>query len=149
MLPFSERRHTLHSHKLMRQVLGFAVVGGIAFVIDYGLLMVLSQLIGISPVIAGGISFVASLVFNYLASMRYVFKHKEGMDRRKEFSIFVILSVIGLAINEVILYVGTKAFGNGAVAVTSTKVASTAIVMVWNFLSRKKWLDGSDDTDEN
>ncbi len=35
--------------------------------------------------------------------MKYVFAHKEGMSRRREFIIFVVLSVIGLALNDSIV----------------------------------------------
>ena len=130
--------------RLAAQVAKFGVVGVIAFVIDYGVLMLLSQVIGIDPVIAAGISFVVSTVFNYFASMRFVFSHREGMSRRREFVTFVVLSVIGLGLNEVIMAIGTSMLGIGAMAVTVTKVVATAIVMVWNFCSRKRWLDGSE-----
>ena len=54
------------------------------------------------------ISFTASVVFNYVASMRYVFTHKEGMSRRREFIIFVVLSVIGLIINNACMWAGVE-----------------------------------------
>ena len=125
--------------KLIEQFLKFGIVGVIAFLIDYGVLMLLSQGLGWNPVVSAAISFIVSLVFNYLASMKYVFARKE--DLQKEFVIFLALSVVGLIINEIIMYAGTAAFGSGALAVTATKVLATAIVMVWNFLSRKKWLE--------
>ena len=127
--------------RLAAQIGKFGIVGVIAFAIDYGVLMLLSQAFGMNPVVAAGISFVVSTVFNYLASMRYVFTHRGDISRTREFVTFVILSVIGLGINEVIMWIGTTALGNGAMAVTVTKVIATAIVMVWNFCSRKKWLD--------
>lgn len=127
--------------KLIEQFLKFGVVGVIATLIDYGILMVLSQLCGVDPVLAGGISFVVSLVFNYLASMKFVFARKEEMSRRKEFAIFVVLSLIGLAINQVIMWLGVSALGDDALAVTASKIVATAVVMIWNFVSRKKWLE--------
>ena len=77
----------------------FGVVGVIAFVIDYGLLALLTEAFGVNYLVSATISFTASVVFNYAASMRYVFTHKEGMSRRREFAIFVVLSVIGLGLN--------------------------------------------------
>ena len=126
---------------LIEQVLKFGVVGFAAFLVDYGVLMLLSQLFGMNAVLASGISFVVSCTFNYLASMRYVFRHREDMPRQREFTIFVVLSVVGLAINELIMWAGTAMAGESALAVTITKVIATAVVMVWNFLSRKRWLD--------
>lgn len=130
--------------KLIEQILKFGVVGIIATVIDFGMLYVLSQPLGMDPVISAGISFCVSLVFNYVASMRYVFTHREDMSRSREFVIFLVLSLIGLAINEAIMAAGVAVLGNSALAVMGTKVLATAIVMVWNFVSRKKWLDAGD-----
>ncbi|WP_307975537.1 GtrA family protein [uncultured Parolsenella sp.] len=130
--------------KLIEQILKFGVVGITATVIDFGVLYVLSQPLGMDPVISAGISFCVSLVFNYVASMRYVFTHREDMSRSREFVIFLVLSLIGLAINEAIMAAGVAVLGISALAVMGTKVLATAIVMVWNFVSRKKWLDAGD-----
>ena len=131
-------------NKLMEQVLKFGVVGFLAFAIDYGLLMLLSQGCGMDAVPAAAISFCVSVAFNYVASMRYVFTRREGMTRSREFVIFLLLSVVGLGINELVMWVGTTLAGSSALAVTFTKVAATGIVMVWNFLSRKRWLDAGE-----
>jgi len=117
----------------------FGVVGAIAFVIDYGLLAVLTELFGINYLVSATISFTVSVIFNYLASMRYVFTHKEGMSRRREFTIFVVLSVIGLLINNACMWAGVELLGIHYLIV---KIGATAIVMVWNFVTRKIFLDG-------
>lgn len=130
--------------RLVEQVLKFGVVGFLAFGIDYGVLMLLSQVCGVNAVLSAAISFCVSLVFNYLASMRFVFSHREDLSRSREFVIFLILSAIGLGINEVIMWLGTSLWGESALAVTIVKVAATAVVMIWNFVSRKKWLDAGE-----
>ena len=81
---------------LARQVGRFGVVGVAATLLDYAVLMALSQLAGVPVLYASAASYVVSLVFNYAASMRYVFTHREGMSRGREFALFVVLSVIGL-----------------------------------------------------
>ena len=106
--------------------------------------MLLNVGFGVNSVVAAGISFTVSVVFNYLASMRYVFTHRDDLSRGKEFAIFIVLSVIGLAINELVMWVGLVTIGGAPVAVTATKVVATAVVMIWNFFSRKKWLDAGD-----
>ena len=130
--------------KLFDQILKFGVVGILATIIDFGVLYVLSQPLGMDPVLSAGISFCVSLVFNYVASMRYVFRHREDMSRSREFVIFLVLSLIGLALNEAIMAAGVSVLGNSALSVMGTKVLATAIVMVWNFVSRKKWLDAGE-----
>lgn len=64
------------------------------------------ELVGLPPVISAGVSYCVSTVFNYVASMRYVFAHREGLSRTREFIIFVTLSVIGLGLNEAIMWLG-------------------------------------------
>ena len=92
--------------KLIAQFMKFGVVGFIAFIIDYGLLALLTEVFGINYLISATVSFTVSVIFNYIASMRYVFTHKEDMSRRREFIIFVVLSVIGLLINNAIMWAG-------------------------------------------
>lgn len=128
-------------HKLIQQFLKFGVVGTLAFFIDYGLLVLFVEVFGVNAVVAAAISFTISLIFNYFASMRYVFTHRKDMSRQKEFAIFVILSVIGLGINEVLMYVGVEIL---VVSYLLVKLFATAVVLVWNFISRKLWLDAPD-----
>lgn len=124
--------------RLVQQFMKFGVVGVVAFVIDYGLMVALTELAGVEYLISATISFTVSVVFNYLASMRYVFTHKEGLSRRREFAIFVVLSVIGLGINDLLMFLGTSLLG---ISYLITKIVATAVVMVYNFATRKRFLD--------
>lgn len=134
--------------KLIEQFLKFGVVGTIAFCIDYGVLMLLSQAVGVDPVLSAAVSFCVSVVFNYMASMRYVFTHRADMSRSREFAVFIVLSAVGLVINEACMAAGVAVLGTSALMVTVTKLFATAVVMVWNFFSRKKWLDGGEPAGE-
>lgn len=125
--------------QLIAQFAKFGVVGVIAFVIDYGLMVLLTELFNVNYLISATISFTVSVIFNYAASMRYVFTHKEGLSRRREFIIFVVLSVIGLLINDALMWVGVDLFG---ISYLLVKIFATAVVMVWNFVTRKIFLDG-------
>ena len=123
---------------MIAQFMKFGVVGAIAFVIDYGLLALFTEAFGVNYLVSATISFTVSVLFNYLASMRYVFTHKANMSRRCEFTIFAALSVIGLIINNLCLWLGVEFLG---IHYLITKIGATLIVMVWNFASRKIFLD--------
>ena len=125
--------------QLIAQFAKFGVVGVIAFVIDYGLMVLLTELFNVNYLISATISFTVSVIFNYVASMRYVFTHKEGLSRRREFIIFVVLSVIGLLINDALMWVGVDLFG---ISYLLVKIFAMAVVRVWNFVTRKIFLDG-------
>lgn len=127
-------------HKLIDQFLKFGVVGAIATAIDFGVMVALTEFAGWDPVLSAGVSFVVSLVFNYVASMRFVFERRNDLSRAQEFAIFVVLSLVGLAINEVLMWIGVNVLSVSYVVV---KVGATCVVMLWNFASRKQWLDVS------
>ncbi|CDD40422.1 gtrA family protein [Collinsella sp. CAG:398] len=127
--------------KLIEQIMKFGVVGVIAFVIDFGVMVFLTEVFGIDPVISATVSFIISVVFNYAASMRYVFSHREGMSRTREFVIFVVLSAIGLGINDLLIWAGTDL---ASFDYRLVKIFATAVVMVWNFVTRKIFLEGEE-----
>ncbi len=127
--------------KLIEQIMKFGVVGVIAFVIDFGVMVFLTEVFGIDPVISATVSFIISVIFNYAASMRYVFSHREGMSRTREFAIFVVLSTIGLGINDLLIWAGTDL---ASFDYRLVKIFATAVVMVWNFVTRKIFLEGEE-----
>lgn len=127
--------------KLIEQIMKFGVVGAIAFIIDFGVMVFLTEVFGIDPVISATVSFIISVIFNYAASMRYVFSHREGMSRTREFVIFVVLSAIGLGINDLLIWAGTDL---ASFDYRLVKIFATAVVMVWNFVTRKIFLEGEE-----
>ncbi|MDO5117175.1 MAG: GtrA family protein [Eggerthellaceae bacterium] len=116
----------------------FGVVGVLAFALDYGLLAFFTEVLGIDYLISATASYIISTVFNYLASMRFVFRHRENMSRTREFVIFFIGSLIGLGINDGCMWLGVELLG---VHYLITKLFATVVVAIWNFVTRKIFLD--------
>lgn len=139
--------------KVFEQFLKFGVVGIICFIVDFGLYNI-CNFIGLPYLISGVVGFVASVILNYILSMKYVFKHNENMSKEKELFIYIVLSVIGLILNEIILYLfidklyPNMSFINNLVSINIwkvlTKLFSTGVVMVYNFISRKIFIEGKD-----
>ncbi len=59
--------------KLIAQFMKFGVVGVIAFIIDFGVMVFLTEVFAVPYLISTTIAFTVSVIFNYVASMRYVF----------------------------------------------------------------------------
>ena len=126
--------------KLIAQFMKFGLVGIISFFIDLGLYIILLA-VGVHYLISATVAFTVSVVFNYVFSMRYVFRHKEGMSRKREFIIFAVLSFIGLGFNDAIIWIGVDHFGGGEIV---WKMIATAMVTMWNFVTRKRFLDAGE-----
>lgn len=127
--------------KLLAQFMKFGIVGVIAFVIDYGFMVLFTEVFNVPYLISTTVSFIISVVFNYFASMRFVFKRKDDMSRRREFIIFIVLSVIGLAINDVFMWLMVDFL---YIDYRISKIVVTFIVAVWNFVTRKIFLEAKD-----
>ena len=125
-------------NKLFAQIMKFGVVGIVATLLDYAVLALLTEVCGIYYLFSSFLSYSISLIFNYVASMRYVFAGKEDMSKIREFTIFLLLSVIGLGINQLGMWIMVEQF---AVYYMISKIVVTGIVMVWNFITRKIFLE--------
>lgn len=120
-----------------QQFMKFAIVGIISFAVDWLLLIVLVEGLGADYLLSTSISFVASVALNYALSMRYVFDHRDDMSRKREFTIFAILSAVGLGMNDLFMFVGVTMLN---IAYQAMKVIATFCVTWYNFFSRRKFL---------
>lgn len=123
--------------KLFKQIIKFGIVGGLAFVIDYSLLYILTEFCGIYYFYSSIISFIVSLIFNYIASIKWVFDINKKQTL-KDIIIFITLSVIGLGINQLVMYIMVETM---KVYYMISKIVATAIVMIWNFITRKIFIE--------
>ncbi len=123
--------------KLFLQLIRFGIVGVIALLIDVGVLMLLKEIVRLDVMLSSALSFTASVTVNYLLSMLWVFQGK-GESRVKEFVIFVSLSIGGLIINQIVMWVGTEYLHRYYLLV---KLFALVIVPAYNFVTRKIFLE--------
>ncbi|MBL1223875.1 GtrA family protein [Enterococcus sp. BWR-S5] len=123
---------------MLNKIIGFGIVGIIATAIDFASLFLLKSVLGVDVYIATTIAFSLSLIFNYIASMKYVFVAKEGLSVKKQMVIFLVTSVIGLLINQAVMYVGIEWLH---VYYMLAKFLATAVTMVFNFVARHLLLE--------
>ena len=87
---------------------------------------------------SSAVSFTVSVIVNYILSMRFVFTGKEDMTKAQEMVIFVALSMIGLVMNQMIMWVAVEHLG---MFYAVAKIFSTMLVTTYNFISRKRFLE--------
>ena len=124
--------------KLLIQIFKFGIVGGIAFVIDYVSLIVCKEVFHLNTLLAAAIAFTISVIYNYIASVKWVFDVNKEKNEKTNFVIFIVLSIVGLIITEIIMWFGTDVM---KISYLILKIVATAIVMVFNFITRKMFLE--------
>ena len=129
------------SRPTTQQFIKFAAVGILSFAVDWALLVVLVEFVHMDFLVGTTVSFLTSVAVNYALSMRYVFDHRNDMSRKREFTIFAILSCIGLGLNDLYMFIGVSLLNIGYQAM---KVIATFCVTWFNFFSRRKFLASSE-----
>ena len=123
--------------KLITQLIRFGIVGVIATVVDVALLVFLQEVVHIDVLVASALSFSVAVIVNYILSMLWVFKSK-GESRIKEFVIFVSLSIGGLLITQLVMWLGTEVMSIYYLAV---KIFAIVFESTYNFVTRKIFLE--------
>lgn len=124
--------------KLLLQIFKFLFVGGLAFLIDYISLIICKEVFYLSTLLASAIAFTISVIVNYILSVTWVFEVDETKSKKQNFIIFIVFSILGLIITEIIMYLGSDVL---KISYLIVKIVATAIVMVFNFVTRKIFLE--------
>jgi putative flippase GtrA len=131
--PFPARQ-PLTSPDLGREFLRYFMAGGGAFLADYLVLFASVQGLGLHYLAGATLGFITGSLCIYGLSTRWVFSRRTRASRVHEFTLFVLVGILGLLLNLFIMWVLT---GWLAVHYLLSKLAATAIVFLFNFGSRK------------
>lgn len=123
-----------NTQKWQLQLLRYCFVGGFAFIVDVGLLYLLTEYAGCHYLLSASLSFIAGLCVNYLLSISWIFKSSTYNSRTLEFVFFAVIGIVGLLLNELLLYVATDVLH---LYYMVSKVIVAGIIMLWNFFARK------------
>ena len=128
------------------EVIRFALTGGICFVVELGILILLKGRFGVDTLIATPIAFLISVILNYLLCVVWVFRGAKNQGAGAKAG-FLITSVIGLGLNELLMLVFRLTLGEDAVIMmfrgreinmyVLNKCLATLIVMIWNYFSKR------------
>lgn len=120
--------------KLLVQFVRYFFVGGFAFIVDFGLLYILTEYAGLHYLLSATLSFIAGLLVNYIISCLWVFNGSKFKNRLVEFLFFAAIGVVGLALNDALIWLFTDCIGTHYMF---SKIVAAAMVYLWNFFARK------------
>jgi putative flippase GtrA len=116
------------------QLFRYTLVGGLAFLLDFGSLFVFTEYFHFYYLVSAAIAFTLGLITNYILSVTWVFEKRSVQSRWKEFAIFTLIGIIGLLSNELMLWFFTEIV---RLHYLMSKIISAGIVYFWNFFARK------------
>ena len=125
----------MRKHKsTIGQFLLFAGLGIIGTLGHYTILIVLVQFWAVDPVFASSFGFVVGAIINYILNYHFNFqsdkRHTEALTK------FLIVAIIGAAINGFIMYIGIE---NTQINYLIVQIFATCVVLLWNFVLNKLW----------
>ena len=112
----------------------YLVVGGTATVFDAATLYSVTEFLKVNYLISAPIGFMVGTVVNYILSRSWVFQRRRLKNQSAELTIFTLIGVVGLGLNEGILWFFQSRLG---IFYLFAKGVSACVVLVWNFGARK------------
>jgi putative flippase GtrA len=132
--------------------LKFMAVGVIGAVVDFGIMNLLTRLLGMILVWAGTISFICAIVSNFIWNRYWTYPDSRSRPISNQLLMFFIVNVAGLAIRLPILRfleppvrqaLQSLALGISAtpefLAKNFTLAVAVGVVMLWNFFINRYW----------
>jgi putative flippase GtrA len=118
----------------LHQLIRYSIVGGLAFIVDFGTLFILTEYFHLHYLISALIAFILGIITNYILSVTWVFRSRSVKNRINEILIFTLIGIVGLGLNELLLWVFTDLV---SIYYLISKIMTTVIVFSWNFFARK------------
>lgn len=115
----------------------YLLVGGTAALIEWSLVYVFAEKVGINYLASTALAYFCSTVCHYFATNALVFESGKRYNKGKEFSLVLFVSTMGLLLNVLLMRIFVGAFGW---LLMPSKVFATVLVTIWNYISRKKWI---------
>ncbi|MFE0702483.1 GtrA family protein [Streptomyces sp. NPDC058872] len=126
---------------LFREVAKFGVVGGLGVLVNLGAFNLVRNMTEIPVVRASLIATAIAIAFNYVGFRYFTYRDREKSGRTKELTLFLLFSLVGLVIENGILYAATYGFGwDGPLASNFFKFSGIGIATLFRFWSYRTWV---------
>jgi putative flippase GtrA len=153
-------KNPLTDKKERGRFLKFAVVGIIGAVIDFGIMNLLTQSLGMSLVCAGTISFISAIISNFIWNRYWTYPESRSRPIARQLAMFFAVNIAGMAIRLPILKFAESPMLDffrsldlslpidaEFLAKNFTLALAVGVVMLWNFFVNRYWT--YNDVDEN
>jgi putative flippase GtrA len=106
----------------------------IAFAVDFGLLVLLTEVVHLHYLISNIIAFMTGTSLLYILSVFWVFSRRAIQSKHLEYWLFILIGAVGVGFNELFIWLFTEKVH---IYYLYSKLIAGSIVFFWNFLSRR------------
>jgi putative flippase GtrA len=127
--------------RLWREVAKFGAVGGAGLLVNLLVFNLVRQVTGLQVVRASVIATVVAIVFNYIGFRYFTYRDRDKSGRTRELTLFLLFSVVGLVIENGVLYLATYGFGwDSPLQNNFFKFLGIGIATLFRFWSYRTWV---------
>jgi len=116
------------------QFLSFLAIGGLTTVVQYLVLIVLTETTDLDPVLGSTTGYLLGAIINYYLNYRVTFRSSEphlvALPR------FTVVATAGMVLNALIMFVATRSLDFSYLL---SQIAASGCVLCWNFVVNRVW----------
>jgi putative flippase GtrA len=113
----------------------FGVVGFSGVFVDFGVTWLLKEQLKVNKYAANTCGFLCAVVSNFILNRLWTFQDSNP-DVMLQFGKFLVLSLVGLGLNNLFIYWMTEKYKTNFYA---AKLLATGVVMIWNFWANSRF----------
>ncbi|MFE7611326.1 MULTISPECIES: GtrA family protein [Streptomyces] len=126
---------------LTREVVKFGAVGGAGVVVNFAVFNLVRHLTEVPVVRASIVATVVATGTNYVGYRYFAYRDRDKQGRTKELTLFLLFSVVGLVIENGVLYAATYGFGwDSPLQSNIFKFLGIGIATLFRFWSYRSWV---------
>lgn len=125
-----------YKFKLTKEFFKFALVGLAGTIINLAILYLLTELFGIYYIVSAIFGFIVAVTSNFILNKIWTFNEDIRENAFSKYGKFFIVSIIGLIVNLIFLYIFTEYFG---IYYLISQVLAIGLALFVNFFGNKIW----------
>ncbi|MEU5099850.1 GtrA family protein [Streptomyces sp. NPDC020996] len=127
--------------RLTHEIARFGAVGALGTIVNFGVSNLLWHLTSLQAVRANVIATVVAIACNYVGFRYFTYRDRDKSARTRELTLFLAFSVVGLVIENGILYAAIYGFGwDSSLQRNVFKVVGIGIATLFRFWSYRTWV---------
>ncbi|MEV8598074.1 GtrA family protein [Streptomyces sp. NPDC052012] len=127
--------------RLFQEVAKFGAVGGAGLLVNLGVFNLVRAVTDLQVVRASVIATIVAIIFNYVGFRYFTYRDRDKSGRTREMSLFLAFSVVGLVIENGVLYTATYGFGwDSPLQSNIFKFLGIGVATLFRFWSYRTWV---------